>query len=57
MKITLTWGQLAEVESLIDALRAGQSYGSGEIRRESGATVAWDNEQVILEIPDKLNAN
>ena len=52
MKITLTWGQLAEVESLIDALRAAESYGLGEIRRESGATVAWSNDEVTLEIPD-----
>jgi hypothetical protein len=52
MKVTLTWGQLAEVEALIDALRAAQSYGSGEIRRESGATVVWDNDQVTVEIPD-----
>ena len=57
MKVALTWNQLAEVESLIDALRAGQSYGSGEICRESGAMVAWNNDQVTLEIPDNKTEN
>lgn len=57
MKITLTWGQLAEVEALVDAIRAAQNYGSGQIRRESGATITWDDDQVTLEIPDKLNAS
>ena len=52
MQITLTWSQLAEVEALVDGLRAAQSYGSGEIRRESGARIAWNDDQVCLEIPE-----
>jgi hypothetical protein len=57
MKVTLTWGQLAEVEALIDAMRAAQSYGLGEIRRESGATIVWGDDQVTLQVPDEQNAS
>ena len=54
MQITFTWCQLAEAEALIDGLRTAQAYGSGEIHRESGAWITW-NDRITLEIPDCEN--
>jgi hypothetical protein len=53
MKITFSWGQVAEVEALIDGFRAAQTYGSGEICRDSGARITWNDDQVVLDIPEE----
>lgn len=53
MQITLTWIQLAEVEALVDGLRAAQSYGSGEIHRESGAGITWNDDRITLDVPEQ----
>ena len=52
MQISLSWNQLSEIELLIDGLRAAQTYGSGKIVRDSGASITWNEDQVVIEIPE-----
>ena len=52
MQISLSWNQLSETELLIDGFRAAQTYGFGEIHRDSGASITWNEDRVMIEIPE-----
>ena len=52
MQIKLSLNQLSEVELLIDGFRAAQTYGLGEIHRDSGTSIIWNEDRIMVEIPE-----